>query len=150
MREYKNNYISFLSDPDSEYHRWRWIIHQNYWSGWNFASFDRKDQLDYFANTIGFSYALVKQDNWRGTNKIYREYSMDKYFVDAGYFWKLDELPENVKSIYALCNGSLVTCYYRTLDDRIEFYRPNPNAKEVYQPLSLDRHIMHQKIYGIY
>ena len=144
------NYISYIEHTDSEYHPYHWIIHLGTWHA---ARFDQKEQLDFFASLLGFSYSLVKRENWRGTETIYEEYAMDKNIVEPfgyGGFWKSEELPEGVKPIKALSNGSIVTCYFRTLDDQIELYRPNPNAHEVYKPLSTNLHIMHQKIYGIY
>ena len=32
----------------------------------------------------------------------------------------------------------------------IRIYRPNPNYKEVYQPLPLTQHIAHIKLHGTY
>ena len=54
------------------------------------------------------------------------------------YFWKMEELPEGVKPIYAMCNGCMVQCYFRTMEHDVEFYRPNSNAKNVYIPLSFE------------
>ena len=62
--------------------------------------------------------------------------------ISSSYFCSLDTLPEDAKKYTGLCNGSLVDCYY-TKD---HVYRPNPNAKNVYIPLSLDDHIAFQKI----
>ena len=152
MIPYGNDYISYIENVDSEYHRSHWIIHRG-GTMFYFAEFDNKDQLDMFARTLGFTYELVEDRKWRNTNTIYREYKMSKNIYEPfgfGGFWKLEDLPQNVKPIKALSNGSIVTCYYRTLDNKIEFFRPNPNAKEVYNPLNIDLHIAHKKIYGSY
>lgn len=155
--EYLNdNFISYLKYPDSGYHRSHWILHNGRAKsvGGTRAEFESKEQLDFFAKTLGFTYELVEESAWRGNeNNMYREYRMNKNIVEPfgyGGFWKLEDLPEGVKPIKALNNGSIVTCYYRSLDDVIEFYRPNPNAKEVYQPLNTELHIAHRKIYGSY
>lgn len=146
-----DNYISYLEYPDSGYHRSHWILHEER-CGFYKAEFESKEQLDFFAKTLGFTYELVEESAWRGNeNNTYREYRMSKNIVEhRPGFWKLEDLPEGVKPIKALSNGSIVTCYYRSLDDVIEFYRPNPNAKEVYQPLNTELHIAHRKIYGSY
>ena len=73
----------------------------------------------------------------------------DKIIRDGFYFWKIEDLPEGIKPIKALSNGSIVTCYYKT-DKEAVIYRPNPNAKEVYDPLETAEHIAHKKIYGTY
>lgn len=148
-----DNYVSFIEHTDSEFHRYHWILHKGRSSGFHIASFDRQDQLDLFAQTLGFSYKLVEERTWRGTNTKYKEFSVSKNIVEPlsyGGFWKIEELPEGVKPIKALSNGSIVTCYFRTLNDKIEIFRPNPNAKDVYKPLEIEQHIAHQKIYGIY
>ena len=79
-------------------------------------------------------------------------YSMSHKINDfcGGGFWKLSDLPEGAKPFKALSNGSIVTCYFLNDGKEITIYRPNPNAKEVYQPLELKEHIAHRKIYGTY
>ena len=147
-----NNYITYAEQVDDKYHRSYWIIHNNSISSNIKAEFNNKEQLDMFAKTLGFSYELQDEQDtiWGGK---YQRYTMDKNIVEPlgyGGFWKLEDLPDGVKPIKALSNGSIVTCYYLDAGDRIEFYRPNPNAKEVYKPLNTDLHIAHMKIYGSY
>ncbi len=62
--------------------------------------------------------------------------------ISSSYFYSLDTIPADAKKYTDLCNWSLVDCYY-TKD---HIYRPNPNAKNVYIPLSLDDHIAFQNI----
>ena len=147
-----NNYITYAEQVDDKYHRSYWIIHNNSISSNIKAEFNNKEQLDMFAKTLGFSYELQDEQDtiWGGK---YQRYTMDKNIVEPlgyGGFWKLEDLPNGVKPIKALSNGSIVTCYYLTTKDNIEFYRPNPNAKEVYKPLDINEHIAHQRIYGTY
>lgn len=139
-------YISYMETTD-ERHRSHWIIHNGPYQG--FASFDTKEQLDRFARTLGFSYTLRSECTISGS--IYREYAMSKQIEELSrYFWSMAEVPDDAKPILALSNGSIVTCYYLTTDDLIEFYRPNPNASEVYDPLPIELHIAHSRIYGKY
>jgi hypothetical protein len=144
-----NFYISIVERTNEQYHRSKIIIHRP--NMFYFAEFDTEKQLNFFAKTIGFSYSLIeeKQSNMFGTYK--------KYFIShdindpySGGFWKKSDLPSNTKPIKALSNGSIVTCFFTNDGESINFYRPNPNAKEVYNPLSLDQHIAHVKTYGLY
>lgn len=142
------NYISILDGIDNLYHRSHIIIHvDNHY----FAEFDTIDQLEFFAKTLGFTYELTEERLWRDTEMIWRKYSMSHEINNNNwYFWKLADIPENAKPIKALSNGKIVTCYFVNDGKTINFYRPNPNAKEVYKPLSIDDHIAHRRIYGLY
>ena len=139
-------YITYAETPHEDYHRSRWIIRKDFWY---FAEFDDEEQLRFFAQTLGFTYKLRMEKPWTFGGE-YREYDMDKMIEDHYSFWHLSDLPEGAKPIKALSNGSIVTCYYVTEGDRIKFYRPNPNAKEVYHPLDVGDHIAHLRIYGCY
>lgn len=72
----------------------------------------------------------------------YHKYDNGRYFTDnflrEKYFWEIDELPNMCKSLYAMCNGSMVKCYTHNDGNTITIYRPNPNAKEVYKPLEFE------------
>lgn len=74
---------------------------------------------------------------------------MDKQIEDTS-FWNTDELPDGAKPIKALSNGHIVTCYYYNDGKVVHFYRPNPNAKHVYKPLTTNDHIAHVRTYGLY
>ena len=118
---------------------------------WTVASFDTIEQLDFFANTVGFTYEAVE---WRETELygMYREYKLSHRIISDphGAFWKSEDVPAGAKPIKALSNGSIVTCYFVNDGEAIIFYRPNPNAHAVYHPLSIEEHIAHQKVYGSY
>jgi hypothetical protein len=73
---------------------------------------------------------------------IRRSYIDKNKTIENKYFWALDELPSDAKQYTGLSNGSLVDCYYT--EDCI--YRPNPNAKEVYNPLPISEHIAFMRI----
>lgn len=140
------NYISYVDRTDGRYHRSHWILHDG---SWIFAEFDTKEQLDAFAKTIGFEYEQIDEKPWF-LGGIYRRYAMNKSISDGFHFWKLEDLPEGARPILALSNGSIVTCYYLSTENTIEFYRPNPNAKEVYNALPTFEHIAHQRRFGSY
>lgn len=71
-----------------------------------------------------------------------------KTFIFRGYFWKKQQLPKGAKKIKALCNGSFVDCFYKITPKKVFWYRPNPNAKEIYKPLSLEKHIKYEEKVG--
>lgn len=146
-----NYYISTVTYTDAEYHRSNIIIHRS--SMFYFAEFNTMEQLQFFANMLGFTFKLKEERQQRDhEDGLYREYSISHKFVDdiTGLFWKLSDLPKGVKPFKALSNGSIVTCYFLNDGETITIYRPNPNAKEVYKPLEIQEHIAHKKIYGCY
>lgn len=93
----------------------------------NDATFSNRKQLDEFLQRYGLS--MSEETSW----STGRKWRLSHNFANK-YFWKLDELPENVKHIYGMCNGSLVDCYVQVTEHEVITWRPNPNAKEVYKP----------------
>lgn len=68
--------------------------------------------------------------------------------IDEKSFWSTSELPQNAIQYTDLSNGSLVDCYYVHTENGSVIYRPNPNAKDVYNPMPLNKHIEFQAING--
>ena len=101
----------------------------------NVASFKNLSQLKRFNKKMGIK-ILGGANGYDG---------MTNYTIinNNKPFWNKNEIPRGAKRIKALSNGSLVDCYY--IKDKknktITIYRPNPNAKKVYKPLSLKKHI---------
>lgn len=85
-----------------------------------------------------------ERDGELKTAKTYKAHGT----IEERSFWCMDEVPENANMFKGLSNGSLVDCYYIHTKNGSEIYRPNPNAKNVYEPLSLEDHIEYQKING--
>ena len=134
----------------NEHHRSNIIIHNPMYY---FAEFYSMDQLQFFADMLGFTFELVEtKDNFLGKENKWCMYSISHKINDVcgGGFWKLSDLPKGVKPFKALSNGSIVTCYFLNDGEEITIYRPNPNAKEVYKPLEIKEHIAHRNIYGTY
>ncbi len=133
-----------------EYHKANfekdWIGIESLESFSNIAGFKNEKQLKKFMKKIGIKVVDLKRypnDEMRCTN----------YNIKNGpYFWNKKQLPRGAKKMKALSNGSLVDCYFvkDKQNKTIEIFRPNPNAKKVYHPLSLKKHIKHEKKYGIY
>ena len=86
----------------------------------------------------------LEQDRETMTAKIYKA----KGSITDSLIWSMEEIPENATQFTGLSNGSLVDCYYTHTENGSEVYRPNPNAKEIYKPLSIDKHIEFQSVNG--
>ena len=65
-------------------------------------------------------------------------------------FWNLNDIHnfEKCTAFVGLSNGSLVTCYAYNDDKQVIIWRPNPNAKNVYKPLSIEEHIKYNREFG--
>lgn len=139
-------YISVHSKNDIESRKDEKIVIHN--GIWHFARFSNFKQFRKFAKLLGFKYKLLdrKKYYWfscgQEKNKNVLFLQMSHEIKEMGYFWNLPELPEGCQHIKALSNGSMVDCYFKNVGDYIEFYRPNPNAKNVYKPLSLEDRII--------
>ena len=125
------------------------VLHLN-WQ-WYFGRFSSLEQLDVLAKLLGFTYKLEEEKKTKN-NGIYKTYSMSHELDNplVGGLWKISELPEGAKPFKALSNGLIVTCYYLNDGKTIHIYRPNPNAKNNYEPLNLKDHIAYQKAHGCY
>lgn len=149
--------VNFITSIDEPYqrsswggrgHRRKYIIHNGMWY---FAEFDTKEQLDSFADMMGFSYELVEEREDVEGHGMWRRYSMSHEIVDPcnGGFSKVEQLPAGAKAFKGLSNGSIVDCYFLNDGERIHIYRPNPNCKDIYQPLSIEEHIAYVKAHGL-
>lgn len=68
--------------------------------------------------------------------------------IEERFFWSLSEVPKEAVKYKDLCNGHYVDCYYLQTEEGTIIYKPNPNAKNVYKPLSLEDHLELSKKIG--
>lgn len=70
--------------------------------------------------------------------------------IDDGHipFWKLSELPKGAKKHLLYSNGSVVVGYYKNTKNKLLFYRPNPNAKDIYKPVNDKQRQAHRAKFG--
>jgi len=62
---------------------------------------------------------------------VIKIYTAEKIITEKSFLKK--EEVKGLKKVIGLSNGSKVDCYIHEIDDiNVEIYRPNPNAKEVY------------------
>lgn len=146
-------YVSSIENVN-DWHRARYIIHRG---EWHFAEFETGEQLDFFMNTTGVYMGIVTDRHYTSTEpdgtpcNLYQRSTLTISYIEELFFWTKDEIPKNAKPIKALSNGSIVTCYFIKRKDTLYFYRPNPNAsRDIYNPLPLEQHINHVRIYGLY
>lgn len=149
-----------------ENHRSKVILHNGMWY---FAEYSSLEQLKDFAELVGFSWKLhhSKQMECKQVGQSWEEcepYTIEYYTLSHDFdvdafchdtqwgkcrgFWSLDELPSGVVPFIGLSNGSLVTCYAANDGEKISLYRPNPNAKEVYKPMTTAEHIAYVQKHG--
>ena len=144
-----NNILTTVTKVNEQYHRTPFIIHTL--SGmYHVADFQTQEQLNKFLDTLGIKVGKMLEQNEGGLLGVYSRYELSHKINDDGHFTSLEELPKGAKPIKALSNGSIVTCYYLNDGETVTIYRPNPNSKSIYKPLSINEHIKHVKTYGIY
>lgn len=143
-KETENLYLTSVEREVSDVHRSKWIVHRR---GFYFAEFNTKEQLDFFARNVGFQYTLVSSKDTPHLGR-YDRYDMNRD-IRFRYFYTMDEVPTDAKPIKALCSGSIVTCYFQNDGRTITWHRPNPNST-LFKPLSIEDHIAHVRIYGLY
>lgn len=74
------------------------------------------------------------------TNKLIREENIP--------FMSLAELPKGAKKWLLYSNGSVVVGYYKNTKNKVLFYRPNPNAKDIYKPVNEKQRQAHRAKFG--
>lgn len=149
-------YITTVDTPDrvwngnQPFHRYKCIVHDG-WE-WYLAEFNTDEQLDEWLEFTGIHKTLVEEKPALNPEcGIWRRYDCDVEYDRneiCGGFWKLSEVPTQAKPILGHSNGSIVTCYIWNDGKQLHIYRPNPNAKEVYKPLSLEEHIKYMNEHG--
>lgn len=113
-------------------------------NNWHFASFENKKQVKKFSKTFG-----IKKVKRLVRHKNYKSWIINKNIIEYS-FTSIWQLPPQAKQIKALSSGATVNCYYTTTKNTIEFYRPNPNAKNVYLPLDIEESIKYHKENGTF
>ena len=146
--------VTMVEKPDIylygslSYHRSKIIVHKD----WNLylAEFPTEKTLQKWLDYCGLEIKL--EETKMALNPecgLWKRFSVNRKVKEERYFWKKEEVPLEAKPITLLSNGSLVTGYILNDGKVLHIYRPNPNAKEVYNPLTLEEHIKYEKENGI-
>lgn len=149
-------YLTVVDTPDTvwnngmPFHRSKCIIHDG-WE-WYLAEFHTDEQLDKWLEYADIHKTLIEEK--RALNPqcgMWRRYDLDVEYDRSeceGGFWSVGSVPREAKPIMGHSNGSIVTCYIWNDGKKLHIYRPNPNAKSVYKPLSVQEHIKYFKENG--
>lgn len=127
-------------------HRSKVILHKD-WQ-WYLGEFPSVEAFNVFAVRLGIDCELCGTENRDEETGIVSYYKVSHKFAEGNSFWHLSELPADAEPIVGVCNGSLVVCYFTNDGETVTIYRPNPNAKEVYKPMNIDKQIAYSQKYG--
>ena len=118
-------------------------------NGWqSYTAFATRNGFKNFLKRNNLKLKLeLKNDNFEGGWLKYYSCVSDGDLHEES-FWNLSEIPEGAIKYKNLSNGSYVDCYYYNKGNDSYNYRPNPNAKEVYIPMTVEEHIEYSKING--
>lgn len=106
---------------------------------WHFGRFPSMEKLKEFMDFAGLELGELTEEKSMGRCGMFRSWRVDGMIEEHG-FGDINVIPENAKPFTGLSNGSLVTCYLLKDSDILKIYRPNPNYKDVYKPLSISEH----------
>lgn len=173
--DYSRNWMSVCRAENlPENHRSRVIIHDV--NGFFFATYSSMGQLREFAGAVGgFTWTFDHVDTleYRRVGSAWEKcapYQIECYTLSHKFdghakchwwpgnefcrgmwcdsFWELAEIPVGAFPIVGLSNGSLVRCYATNDGETVHVYRPNPNAKAVYHPLTIEAHLAYIRAHG--
>ncbi len=141
----KEMYVTYLthSEHKEDYNRYDGchnpvVLHKN-WS-FHLGRFPSMEKLREFMEFAGLKLGELTEEKRMGQAGMFRIWNVDCEVSEHG-FKELSQIPKGAKSFTGLSNGSLVTCYLMNTGKVLHIYRPNPNYKAVYNPLSVDEHI---------
>lgn len=149
MNEILQMYVTMVDNPDSNYHRSKIIVHKG-WQ-WYLAEFPTETAFHRWLDYCGLEIKLEETTVNPNFPKcgIWKRFSVNRKVKEEFYFWKKEEVPDNAKLITLLSNGSLVTGFILNDGEVLHIYRPNPNAKEVYNPMPSEERIEYVKENGL-
>jgi len=130
--------------------RERIIIHDG-WQG-HIGRVHNEEQLQQVLNFLEIKLAGIDHEVEYDTTGKITFYNLSKNINNPcnGGFWNMEQLQEmskgqKLKKFKGLSNGSLVDCYVGIGENVINIYRPNPNAKEVYQKMDFAEELEYRR-----
>lgn len=111
-----------------------------------FARYRNMEQLDALAGLMGFTYTENKDAEKPG----YRSFRLSHQLTEGPGFWRREDLPSTAVPYKDYSNGSLCTCYFLRNDKEksITVFRPNPNSKQVYDPMNQKEKMAYTRVHG--
>ena len=123
---------------------YKYVVTKSNGYGCGWRAYRTAKGLKRFLDAFGLKIdpALTEINDYRaqghGRTMLMRTYEKEVVDTSTCLFWNLDEIPLQAKPFVDLCNGSYVRCFIYDEGDKVTFYRPNPNAKEVYGLFGLE------------
>lgn len=105
-----------------------------------FITFRTTQEFEDFLNVTGLTFE-ISDTKKSGSNGLFEYLTFSHNIIETTNFWKREDIPKEATKIKGYSNGSVVDCYFLKDDESLVIYRPNPNAKNVYQPLEIKEHI---------
>ena len=144
-------YLTKAEHTDPQYHRSKYILHD----GSNWAHADTNDKKQMFDLLNFFECKITSVESVVEGSPLGRLvfYNLSKDIVSCNpYFWTQEQALQMIngrrfKPFIGLSNGSLTNCYavFNNDSNIVEILRPNPNAKEVYKTMPLDKEISYRR-----
>ena len=120
---------------------------------YHLASFRTREQMEAFAETLGFTYSWDEETGKGMTSLPIYGNAVDKDVSDsrAAMAYGISDLNmANAKTFKSLSNGHIVDNLFVNNGKEIRIYRCNGNYKDFYKPLDTDEHISFQQKHGVY
>ena len=122
------------------------VLHKNW--GYHLGRFPSMEKLYEFMEFAGIKMGELIEERHEGKAGMYRQWLVEPIELDDRGFSDLSVIPEDAKPFTGLSNGLLVTCYLYNDGETLHIYRPNPNNKDIYKPLSTEEHRKHCREQG--
>ncbi|NLW48011.1 MAG: hypothetical protein GXY86_11850 [Firmicutes bacterium] len=126
------------------------IIHDG-WQ-WQIGTIHNEKQLEKVLQFLEIKLSDIEHEVEHKTTGKITFYNLTKNINSPcnGGFWNMEQLQEmskgqKLKKFKGLSNGSLVDCYVGIGENVINIYRPNPNAKEVYQKMDFAEELEYRR-----
>lgn len=126
------------------------ILHDG-WE-WYIGKIHNNEQMQEVLNFLEIEITTIDHEVTHNTTGKIVFYNLSKNINSPcdGGFWSIEQLQEiskgqKLKQFKGLSNGSIVDCYIGIGENSIDIYRPNPNAKEVYQKMEFSEELEYRK-----
>ncbi|WPQ59913.1 hypothetical protein [Paenibacillus polymyxa] len=144
--KYENFTISVVERPDSKQHEgYKYLIKAS-GSVIGYNAFKTENGYNQWLerSNLKLVHTEDKPDTPYGLIQIFHAIGT----IEEKLFWSLSEISADAVKYKDFSNGSLVDCYHMKTESGSIVFRPNSNAKEVYNPMPINEHIAYLKING--
>lgn len=115
----------------------------------NYTAFKTVKSFGDWIKRFNLKLKFIGRGLLREDDSEFKEYAVcSEGNINECSFWSMEEIPNEAIKFIDLSNGNYVDCYYYNDGDDSFVFRPNPNSKDVYKPLSLDEYLEFSKLNG--